>query len=247
MAPGVKQMNKIQPASPGRLDFFSYQRIGDEMANEIQVVYTTGKNLYALVRNTSGQVWNGNTFVTYNSANLGTYAIALTEQGTSGYYSGDFPAGITTAGLYAVTAYKRAGGSPAEGDAVAAGGNIPWQGLNNAYTDERAAKLDSLDLVTGPGEFLVDHNSGGTNNLSYFTTDNAGIDDATIYVYLKSDYDANNRTEAFIVCQTKTVAGGTWAHGLMLDPGQYTLLYFKQQAYGPDIKNITVANDGTVS
>lgn len=85
------------------------------MANEIQFAFGIADrtNLYALVRNSAGQIWNGSAFVTYATASFASYPIALTEQGTaSGFYVGDF----ATAGEYMVEIRQRAGGSPAESD-----------------------------------------------------------------------------------------------------------------------------------
>jgi hypothetical protein len=97
------------------------------MAGEIQVAHLTGKNVYALVRNATAAVWNGTSFVTYATANLSTYALSLTEQGTaSGYYAVSFPA--VAAGIYNVAAFERAGGSPAEGDLLIATGDLHWDG-----------------------------------------------------------------------------------------------------------------------
>lgn len=99
------------------------------MAGEIQCAHLTGKTLYALVRNSTGSVWQTttSTFVSYTTANLANYTISLTEQGTaSGYYAGTFPA--AAAGTYAVAVYERAGGSAAEGDVCVAVGNVEWDG-----------------------------------------------------------------------------------------------------------------------
>lgn len=101
------------------------------MAGEIQATYTTGSTLYAQVRNSVGQIWNtaSSVFQAYVTANIADYDVAMTEQGTaSGFYSGTFPTGITTAGTYPVTVYRRVGGSPAETDLVVAAGNIEWSG-----------------------------------------------------------------------------------------------------------------------
>ncbi len=128
------------------------------MANEIQCAHTaTGKNLYALIRNSTGSVWNGSSFVSYATANLSTYAISLTEQGTaSRHYTATFSASIT-AGFFAITVFERQGASPAEGDPLAAAGNIEWDGTNvcylasrpsaSDYTAARATKLDNLDAT----------------------------------------------------------------------------------------------------
>lgn len=97
------------------------------MAGEIQLAHVTGKNVYALVRNATGSIWNGSAFVAYATANLSTYALTLTEQGTaSAYYAGTFPA--VAAGVYNLVAYERAGGSPAEGDPLIATGEMHWDG-----------------------------------------------------------------------------------------------------------------------
>ncbi len=91
------------------------------MAGEIQLQYiTSGATVYALVRNSVGQVWQttSSTFVTYVTANLANYTIAMTEQGTaSRYYAGTFPA--AAAGIYSIAMFQRAGGSAAETDTVA--------------------------------------------------------------------------------------------------------------------------------
>src|SRR3954454_2541855 len=101
------------------------------MANEIQVAHrSTGKDLYALVRKDVGTVWQttSSTFVSYATANLGNYVIALSEQGTaSRFYAGTFPA--ASAGVYGVAVYERQGVNPAEGDPCIAMGNAEWDGL----------------------------------------------------------------------------------------------------------------------
>jgi hypothetical protein len=84
------------------------------MANELKVTYNgVGANLYATVRNTSGQVWQTttSTFVDYVSANVANYDIALTDAGGD-LYQGDFPSGAGT-GKFVVQYYERSGGTPA--------------------------------------------------------------------------------------------------------------------------------------
>lgn len=100
------------------------------MAGEIQVRATTGRTLYALVWNANGQVWNGATFEAYVTANLGNYDVALTEQGTaSGKYLGTFP--TSTAGVYVLEAFDRAGASPAETDTlVGTAEDFQWNGTS---------------------------------------------------------------------------------------------------------------------
>ena len=81
------------------------------MASELLTASDTGLALYALLRNRAGQVWNTATpgFETYASANYAAYAIALVEQGASGYYLGNLPAVPSNAQYTASFACKPAG------------------------------------------------------------------------------------------------------------------------------------------
>lgn len=96
------------------------------MAAELQADYFTGQTVYFLLRNAVGKIWNGASFVTYNSANYATYTIAGTEEGTSGYFTGAMPA--VAAGIYSAVAKAQSGVSAAESDATVAVGNIEWDG-----------------------------------------------------------------------------------------------------------------------
>lgn len=119
------------------------------MASEIQCTHTaTGKNLYALIRNSTGGVWNGSSFVSYATANLSTYATSLIEQGTaSRYYAATFSASIAT-GVYNVAVYERQGASPAEGDPLVAAGQVEWNGSTVVALDTRAPSSTALSNVT---------------------------------------------------------------------------------------------------
>lgn len=97
------------------------------MSNEIRGVATSG-TLYAVIMNESGQFWNGSSFESYTGGNYSTYAVSMTEQGTSNIYFADFPSGITTGGVYEYIVYRQAGGSPAQGDTPVATGKIDWTG-----------------------------------------------------------------------------------------------------------------------
>lgn len=143
------------------------------MAGIFEVGSRTGLTIYVLLRNSAGQVWNGASFVGYNSANWSTYAIALTEQSGSGYYTGAFP--TVAAGKYTVTAYKQFGGSPALTDGAvgpSAIGSIYWagtkeeQGIGLCLVD---AKLDLVALAASGNptigsilDRIMNKNSGQT-------------------------------------------------------------------------------------
>ena len=84
------------------------------MLNPIEIAYQTGATLYCVIHNKDGTVWNNNTqlFESFTPSNWGYYAVALTEQGSSGYYRGTFPSAIGSA-LTTECTYNQQGGSPA--------------------------------------------------------------------------------------------------------------------------------------
>jgi hypothetical protein len=87
--------------------------------NVVSVPYlVTGAKLYGVLRNDNGKPWNGSAFETYVTANLATYDLALTEQGTaSKVHTLTFPTAITGAGWYSLAVYVYAvDGTPAESD-----------------------------------------------------------------------------------------------------------------------------------
>ena len=87
------------------------------MAAELQAPITTaGYTVYAILRNASGQVWNGSAFAAFSEANRNAGAITLTEQTGTAFYVGDLPGGVTAHGRYKWVAHRRAGGSPALSD-----------------------------------------------------------------------------------------------------------------------------------
>lgn len=97
------------------------------MAKELYLPYgTTGLTVYAVIRDSSGQYWNGTSFESFNQSHLSSYKVAMTEEGTSGNYSANFPA--VSAGIYDVQARIQSGGSPAWTDATAGTDLLTWGG-----------------------------------------------------------------------------------------------------------------------
>lgn len=117
------------------------------MADVIQIQHTSsGVTLYALIRDADGAVWNGSSFVSYVTANLGTYDLPMTEQGTaSRFYSVAVPA--LAAGLYQVQVFQQAGGSPAESDAVVGTGAAEWDGTRWTRLGAPAGASLAADLL----------------------------------------------------------------------------------------------------
>lgn len=126
------------------------------MASELQASFQTGKTLYVLIRNANGRVWNtgSSTFDVYASASFSSYTVNLTEQGTSGYYAGDFPTAITTAGTYQIVVKNRLGGAPAETDPTVGTQEVGWNG---------SGVLTLTDLATSGlvGQYLPQRISRG--------------------------------------------------------------------------------------
>lgn len=124
------------------------------MAGELQVDFgTTGLNIYFQLRNSVGQIWNGSMFETYATANIATYNINATEQGTaSRLYVATMP--TSTAGSYNIIAKVRSGGSPAETDVTIAEGEIEWSGtvvvsLSSVQTGDYEDGAVWIDTVNG--------------------------------------------------------------------------------------------------
>lgn len=117
------------------------------MANEIQIVAATGLTMYVVIRTNAGQPYSTVTpaFETYTPANYVNYAVALTEQGVTGYYLGSVPSGIA-AQLLNLDVRKRVGGTPAVSDTPVSSGSVPWTGTAEASLSSIA--IDGTGRVT---------------------------------------------------------------------------------------------------
>ena len=105
------------------------------MSNELKCQDQTGVTVYAVVYNGAGQVWNvaggsANTFTTPASASWANYVVSMAEQGTAGFYLGNFPTGINAAGQYWIYVYEEQGGSAAVSDNLIQNGTriLLWSG-----------------------------------------------------------------------------------------------------------------------
>lgn len=76
------------------------------MSTKLRVSGQSGVEIYAIIRNSDGKIWDGTAFATFNIANKDDYDISLTEQGSTGYYSVAFPTAIA-AGSYHITYHQR--------------------------------------------------------------------------------------------------------------------------------------------
>lgn len=143
------------------------------MANEIHVDYPSGSNLYAVIRNSSGQVWYpaGQAFEIwgYDHRDADDYDISLTDK-SGDIYIGNFDSNIA-AGRYTVQVRKRAGANPADSDETVASGEIIWTGSGELTADKVLANKAVQNKSTGAIENY--DNDGSTVILTHTLTDGA--------------------------------------------------------------------------
>lgn len=85
----------------------------------------------------------------------------------------------------------------------------------------------------------LNEDTGGENNLQYVTTGGTPIDEATVRVYKKIDWDLQDLST--VVGSTITNAEGKWTSPVFAQPGEtYTIVYHKPNLYGPDTTEITI-------
>lgn len=173
------------------------------MAAELQCDYTTANNIYFLLRNSVGQIWNGASFGAYATGSYATYPIAATEQGTaSGFYTATMP--TSTPGSYSVEAKLRAGGSPAETDLTVGAGNLEWSGtaagvanatLNTQMTESYAGVSTAPTLAQA--QFLIQQMIAGKYSISGTTISIYKLDGVTVAATFTLDSTTpSNRTRA---------------------------------------------------
>ena len=122
----------------------------------IEVVFQSGQTLYAVVRGLvagTRQVWNptlsagAGGWEAFTSGHWAAYAIALTEDTSTGYYAATYPVNIAGV-LTSESFYQQAGGTPTLGD-VPAAGLLRTQGQNVAAIDALVAPAQNLALSVG--------------------------------------------------------------------------------------------------
>jgi len=191
--------------------------IFDLVAKESGSAISSGTVNFYLVADSGsnqGKWWNASTktwSATKVSAGVGTY-----KDGSTWRVTVDADAWVTRTHyiVYAETA---------------AGTHIPY-----------SEKVVELEYSTGVGTVVVTDTYGG-GDYRYLTSAGIGIENALVYAFLSSDYSADNVGSAYIKAQTTTTSTGEWNSPLNLDPGTYTLYYYKANAYGPDITTLEVS------
>ena len=143
------------------------------MANEIHVDYTSGNTLYAIVRNTAGEVWyaGGQVFESWGTGSRAAddYDISLTDK-SGNRYVGSFDSNIPT-GRYSIQIFSQAGVNPADSDNLVGGGEIVWSGVGEVTSDKLLANKAVQNKSTG--EIKYYENDGQTVLLTHTPTDAA--------------------------------------------------------------------------
>jgi hypothetical protein len=111
------------------------------------------------------------------------------------------------------------------------------RGSNNAS----GSMGEAINIAYGSGDVPVNHNTGGSDNLTLQDASAAGIDEARIRIYLKGNYDSGLITVPYIKGQSITDANGQWKHPVYLDSGStYTIVYSKPGSIETTTKEITI-------
>jgi len=143
------------------------------MANEIHVDYTSGNTLYAVVRNSAGEVWyaGGQVFEAWGTGSRAAddYDISLTDK-NGNRYVGSFDSNIP-AGRYSIQIFSQAGANPADSDDLVGGGKIVWSGVGEVTSDKLLANKAVQNKSTG--EIKYYDNDGQTVLLTHTPTDAA--------------------------------------------------------------------------
>lgn len=129
------------------------------MSKEIQFDGGTGGVYnYAIIRTATLNVYNGTSSTeAWNDAHYSTYAQAMTEQGTSGFYYLDFPITLP-AGAYSISIKERSGSSVSITDSNVGDLSYDWSGYNAPATAPAGLPISVSDIknrLVGVQSWLV--------------------------------------------------------------------------------------------
>ena len=120
------------------------------MAALIEAFSDPSLNLYAMLRSITGTVWHtgSSTWVAWNAPDWANYAIALTEDTSSGFYHAAVPA-IGSAQRVTILIYNRLGGAPAAGDQAFGNSTALWDGSTwESGWSTTTRQITTMGLVT---------------------------------------------------------------------------------------------------
>lgn len=166
---------------------------------------TTLGPVYANIRRiTDGKAWNGSALEVFDPAHWSTYTKPLTDQGGGQWSLTILKSELPTGDNYLFNFYEQQAGAPAASDTKLL---------------SQPAKQWAIE-ATDEGNILVDHDTGGTDNLRAVTPGGSGIE-ADVTAYLTSEFGAG----AIARGESHTDSAGRWAKPMKLFAGAYTFTF----------------------
>lgn len=120
------------------------------MANEIQLIgFPSGNTLYAIIRNSDGEVWypTGEVFEEWGESGrtANDYSIPMADKSGS-FYVADFDTAIDASTTpYLIQIFTQDGGTPADTDSVVGEDSITWNGVS-ADVESAVQELGAVDI-----------------------------------------------------------------------------------------------------
>jgi len=132
-------------------------------------------------------------------------------------------------------------GSPTNQVNIDANNKVDSNASVNLTQEDVEAIANAVSGGAGLGDTAVDHNTGGADHLRFVDGTGAGIDNAEIKAFLKTDYDDHHYSTTFIQGKSATGADGRWSWPMMLDRGfTYTIMFYKQGSFMPVVIEVTI-------
>lgn len=156
--------------------------------NEIRVYYPSNHSVFSVVRNQSGQIWNGSAFEDFND--IYDCNIPMTDK-LGGLYLGNFPS--CDANSYTIMSYFDLDSTPDNNDVLIQFEEGYWTGTLWRSSRDR---LEDIKAETG---LIADVNNNLETAISNITVDNGAIADEVVL-----HMDANSTQLAAIVEDTGT-------------------------------------------
>lgn len=120
------------------------------MANELRCAAgKTGRTLYYSITNNAGMIYDGNTFVAFNSANYNNYVGLMVEQGSTGLYFANMPSNLNTSGYFLIIFRESIGGVYHMDDSWVGIQQLSWDGTTRVDLNEIPDRILRRNLGTG--------------------------------------------------------------------------------------------------
>lgn len=90
------------------------------------------------------------------------------------------------------------------------------------------------------GDITLNHNFQEQDSLRFVNSEGIGINNATVSVYIKEDYDNGHRGDYYVIGRTTTKFDGRWKSDLKIDSNmEYVVEFYKQGEINPISINIS--------